>query len=288
MAVVVHWLGESASLQAETVGGKAANLGHLSASHPVPPGFCVTGQSPDELAGESSARSVAAAYRELGVRSGQSCPAVAVRSSAIDEDGAEASFAGLNETYLNVTGETAVMEAVRACVTSFGSERARAYRADRGLEPQLDRFAVLVQQLVTADVSGVVFSVDPVTGHAGTTVVNASWGLGESVVGGTVTPDAYRVDRATWTVTHCDIADKTHMTIPAPGGVREVAVPRQLRPSRVLSDDAAVRTGQLAVELEAQMGWPTDVEFAWSDGRLNLLQCRPVTGSAMTPHGRES
>ncbi|GAA3177462.1 hypothetical protein GCM10017688_32310 [Streptomyces ramulosus] len=276
MTVEVHWLGTPQTHRADVVGGKVANLSRLAERQPVPPGFCVFGHSSEELATEFAADGITSAYRELAARQEQNEPAVAVRSSAVDEDGEHTSFAGLNETYLNVVGEKAVVDAVRACVASFRSERALAYRSKWGLDAP-DQFAVLVQQLVTADVAGVAFSVDPVTHSGSTVVVNSSWGLGESIVGGTVTPDTYRVDRASWDVTERRIADKARMTVPAPAGVRELPVPRQLRSTETLSDAQVVRTARLAVQLEEQMGWPADVEFAWSAERLYLLQCRPVT-----------
>lgn len=277
MTVQVYWLGEPASQRAERVGGKAASLSRLARRYPVPAGFCVVGSAPGELDEESADETIATAYRQLAESAAGAGQAVAVRSSALDEDGADASFAGLNETYLNVVGESAVLDAVRRCVASFGSPRALDYRSRHGLEAAPEHFAVLVQQLVFPDVAGVAFSIDPISGDRSTVVVNASWGLGESVVGGTVTPDSYRIDRSQWTVTHHEIGDKTRMTVPTRTGAAEVTVPRKLRLARALDDEGAVRTARLAAELEAEMAGPTDIEFAWSNGHLHLLQCRPVT-----------
>jgi len=122
---------------------------------------------------------------------------VAVRSSALDEDGAGASFAGQHETYLNVVGAAAVAEAVARCWASVRSSRALEYRRRQGFPLDGARIAVLVQQLIPADVSSVVFSANPVTGSRDEVMINASWGLGESIVGGTVTPDTYVVRRRT-------------------------------------------------------------------------------------------
>lgn len=277
MTAQVLWLGEPAACEQDLVGGKAANLSRLAASRPVPAGFCVTGDSPEAMTDGATTRSIETAYRELSERAGESRAQVAVRSSAVDEDGDEASFAGLNETYLNITGASEVVAAIRECVASFGSERALAYRREQGLQSAPERFAVLVQRLVTADVSGVAFSADPVSGDRNTVVVNASWGLGESVVGGTVTPDSYAVERSSWAVVSRQTAAKERMTVCVPGGVREVTVPRQLRSAPALTEEEAVSTARMAAGLETYLGRPADIEFAWAAGNLYLLQCRPVT-----------
>jgi pyruvate,water dikinase len=137
---------------------------------------------------------------------------------------------------------------------------------------------VLVQQLVPADVSAVVFSVNPVSGDRGEVVVNASWGYGESVVGGTVTPDAYAVRRADLAIAGRVVADKRRMTVATPDGTAEVETPRFLRLQPALADDQVREAARLALALEAAMGWPVDIECAWAGGQLFLLQCRPVTG----------
>jgi pyruvate,water dikinase len=202
---------------------------------------------------------------------------VAVRSSAVDEDGAGASFAGQHETYLNVTGTEAILRAVARCWESARSERALAYRRQQGLSAERVPLAVLVQQLVAADVSAVAFSANPVTGNRDEVVINASWGLGESLVGGTVTPDTFVVRKADRAVTERAIAEKQRMTIAVPGATREVDVPRFLRQEATLTDEQAAEMAQLALSLEADMGWPVDVECAYARGQLYLLQCRPIT-----------
>ena len=136
---------------------------------------------------------LATAYRRLADRAGSETPAVAVRSSALDEDGGMASYAGQHETSLNIVGVEAVADAVVHCWRSAWSPRARAYRRAQGRAQDKVQVAVLVQQLIVADSSAVLFSAHPVTGSRDEIVVNASWGLGESIVGGTVTPDTYVV-----------------------------------------------------------------------------------------------
>ena len=288
----VAWLGRGECHDCALLGGKASNLCHLAAEHRVPPGFCLTADAYDHALttglaadGDSAPTSLppelfeelVRAYRELGDRCGLDAPSVAVRSSALDEDGAGASFAGQHETYLNIVGVAAVAEAVARCWASVRSPRALEYRRRQGLPLDGVRIAVLVQQLIPADVSSVVFSANPVTGSRDEVVINASWGLGESIVGGTVTPDTYVVCKADMAIASRQIAEKRQMTVSVPGGTREVDVPRFLRSQPTLRDDQAVEMARLGVTLEGRMGHPVDMECAHHGGRLYLLQCRPVT-----------
>jgi pyruvate,water dikinase len=283
----VRWLGETGGDELPLVGGKAANLSWLAARQQVPTGFSLTTRAFEAALAAAPAdgkltvpptiqRQIAAAYDELSRRAGSAAASVAVRSSAVDEDGAAASFAGQHETYLNVVGAEAVIAAVERCWESASSERARAYRWLHGLTER-SSLAVLVQLLVPADVSGVAFSANPLTNSRDEVVVNASWGLGESIVGGTVTPDTYFVGKRELEVRRRDIADKARMTVLAPGGTREVEVPRLLRGRLSLDDDRVARVARLAVDLEATMGWPVDLEWAFKGDQLYLLQCRPIT-----------
>jgi pyruvate,water dikinase len=137
--------------------------------------------------------------------------------------------------------------------------------------------AVLVQQLVASDVSAVAFSANPVSGNRAEIMINASWGLGESIVGGTVTPDTFIVRQPDLAITQRVIADKRQMTVSAPGGTREVAVPRFLRQAACLTDEQVVEIAQLALTLAATLGHPVDIECAFAGGALYLLQCRPIT-----------
>lgn len=137
--------------------------------------------------------------------------------------------------------------------------------------------AVLVQEFILADVSAVVFSANPVTGSPDEVVINASWGLGESVVGGTVTPDSYLVHKETLNVLERQIADKRRMAVPALEGTEEIDMPRSLRTRPALEDSQVVELAQLAVALEATMGGPVDLECSYHAGLLYLLQCRPIT-----------
>ena len=288
VAMEILWLGEPACHDRAAVGGKAANLSRLAAAYRVPPGFCLTATASERWGAALVAdtpgavpgalcEQVAAAYRRLADACGVAEPPVAVRSSAIDEDTAAASFAGQHATWLNVVGPAAVAEAVVRCWASARSAGALAYRRGRGLTTEGIRLAVLVQHLVAADLAAVVFSADPVTGDREQVVINASWGLGESVVGGTVTPDTYRVRKADLAIAARQVAEKRRMTVLVPGGTREVAVPRLLRAHPALSDEQVVELARLGRSLEAAMGGPVDLECAYAGGRLYVLQCRPIT-----------
>lgn len=288
----IVWLGEQGCEECALVGGKAATLCRLASEHLVPPGFCLTSvaferavrsgvHGPASLSAAPIPRELRAeivhAYHLLAARCKVAAPSVAVRSSALDEDGAGASFAGQHETYLNVVGAEAVTDAAARCWASAFSARARDYRRRHGLALEGVRIAVLVQQLIRADVSAVAFSANPVTGNLAEATINASWGLGESVVGGTVTPDTYRVRKADLRLVSRHIAEKGRMTVIAPDGTQEVEVPRFLRTRPALQDDQVMEMTRLATALEQTMGHPVDVECAYQAGRLYLLQCRPIT-----------
>ena len=233
----ILWLGQPECHDAKLVGGKAANLSALVTSHRVPAGFCLSTEvfgrwmakaAWDATKLSSSTMSpglyekLAMAYQDLAQICGVAEPAVAVRSSAPDEDGATASFAGQHDTFLNVVGARAVAAAVVQCWQSLNSPRALEYRRQHGLSAEGVCLAVLVQEFIPADVSAVVFSANPVTGKADEVVINANWGLGESVVGGTVTPDSFTVRKSTLKVVERQIADKGRMSVPAPDGTEEV------------------------------------------------------------------
>jgi pyruvate,water dikinase len=290
----ILWLGDPACRDRALAGGKAAHLSRLAAGYRVPAGFCLTTVACDRaMAGGdlevddavTPARQVpptvyqqlAAAYRTLAERCGEACPQVAVRSSAMDEDSSPASFAGQHETYLNMVGEQAVAAAVVRCWVSALAPRALAYRRRQGLATERVRLAVLVQRLVAADVSAVVFSANPLTGNRDEVVITASWGLGESIVGGTVTPDTYAVRKVDLVLFSRQIADKGRMTVLVTGGTRETVVPRCLRRRPALDEGQVVELARLAMSLERTMGWPVDVECAYQAGIAYLLQCRPIT-----------
>lgn len=279
----ILWFGDPACHDQAQVGGKAAHLSRLAANYPVPPGFCLAAAAfdPTHPANAPLPEAVAAvltvAYGTLASRCGVSDVPVAVRSSALDEDSDLASFAGQHETELNLVGIEAVLGGVARCWASSRTERALAYRRQQGLDIEGVRLAVVVQRLVLADVSAVVFSANPVTDDPDEVVVTASWGLGESLVGGTATPDTWLVRKKDLEVLDEQVGAKERMTVALDGGTREVPVPRLLREKASLSRVQVVELAELAVGLEARMGRPVDVEAAYSGENLYLLQCRPIT-----------
>lgn len=273
----IRWLGEAECCDPAQVGGKAGNLRRLARSYPVPPGFCLTA---DALARRRQAdyrEALLQAYALLEQLVGQAEPGAAVRSSGIDEDGKSASFAGQYETFLNVRGAGGVLAAVDKCLQSGFAPRAIEYRLQNGLNSADSRLAVLVQQLVPADVSAVIFGANPVNGRRDEIVITASWGLGESVVGGTVTPDTYTIRHSSAAQISAQISDKARMTVPTATGTAEVPVPRLLRRQRTLTDAQLLEMAQMATALESEMGYAVDLECAWQRGKLFLLQCRPIT-----------
>jgi pyruvate,water dikinase len=274
----IRWLGDEDCHEHQAVGGKAASLSRFATLHPVPPGFAIAALSaelaalPDDLK-----TAIAAAYDALCARRDAANLPVAVRSSALDEDGAAASFAGQHDTYLNIRGAGSVVDAVYRCVRSASNAEALAYRRERGITLEDVRVAVLVQELVSSDVSAVVFSANPLNGRRDEIMINANWGLGESVVGGTATPDTFIVDKPTLSVGWRDIAYKERMTVLASDGTLEVEVPDDRRSSPSLDDEQVREMAQLAILLEDAAGHAVDVECAFANGSLHLLQCRPIT-----------
>jgi phosphoenolpyruvate synthase/pyruvate phosphate dikinase len=275
------WLGDPKSFDAGLVGGKAANLSRLARlgghRHRVPDGFSLPVTVMNEAHPLDLRDEITAAISDL-----MNCHRLpdfiaAVRSSAVDEDGATASFAGQHETYLNIVGADAIIQAVTRCWESARSEHALDYRRKKGLSVERLQIAVLVQQLVASDVSAVIFSANPVTGNHDEIMINASWGLGESIVGGTVTPDMFIVRKSDLAVVQRIIADKQCMTVSAPGGTHEVEIPRFLRNTSSLTDEQVIEIAGLALTLETTMERPVDVECAYAAGELYLLQCRPIT-----------
>jgi pyruvate, water dikinase len=252
-------------------GGKSASLGELIASGiPVPPGFALSSR-----ASEDHLEQVAATYKELGE------PPVAVRSSAIGEDSADATFAGLQDTYLWVRGAEQVCQAVRDCWASLYNPEAVAYRARLGGERKA-AMGVTVQVMVDAAVSGVMFTCNPVSGDPSTVAINASWGLGLAVVGGEVTPDEYRLSKVTGELLQKTIARKEVEYVPGESGTVKTDVPAERCELRCLDDERLAALVEVGRRIERHFGSHQDIEWAiaregeHTDG-LYLLQSRPVT-----------
>ena len=299
-------------------GGKGANLGELSrAGFDVPPGFVVTIAAYDlllqqnnlqtELAGLLSAydlehqdvvkdlsqriqslfqqvpipeeilEQVIGAYQELGN------DAVAVRSSATAEDLPEAAFAGQQETFLNIVGEEELIGAVRGCWASLWSERAILYRARQKVEQSTVKLAIVVQQMVPADVAGVMFTANPISGERNELIIDASPGLGEAVVSGMVTPDHFVMNKRSRRIVEHQIGKREIVIRPKPGGGTEQVRPHEESTlAGTLPLQALNKLSKLGIEIEHHYGVPQDIEWAWvrdgsTVGKFLILQARPMT-----------
>lgn len=205
--------------------------------------------------------------------------ALAVRSSATAEDSEDRSFAGLHDTILDVRTLPALERAVRQCWASLWSDRAIAYRQAGGIAANDAEIAVVVQHLVRSDVSFVVFTTDPVTGRDDRLVISASWGLGEAIVSGLVTPDHIVVGPDGQIVDYV-IGDKAIMVIPGTGpndGPRHVPTPRALRASPALTQDQITAIAAMAHDLAERLGYAADLEGAIANDAVHLFQVRPIT-----------
>jgi pyruvate,water dikinase len=290
----------------EQAGGKAANLGELiQAGFPVPGGFVITTAAYDRfVAGNALGAAVAqAAGKEPGssasLRSAfESAPIppevvqdileayhrlgsgpVAVRSSATAEDLPEAAFAGQQDTFLNVAGAEALTDAVRRCWASLWSDRAIAYRTRQGLDQRTVKLAVVIQRMVAAEIAGVLFTANPVTGERNETVIDSSPGLGEAVVSGQVTPDhlVLRKRRWGWSVIERKKGRREVIIRPRPGGGTELIQGSSETGSLVLSDRELRKLAGQGAAIQRHFGSPQDVEWAWAGGKLFILQARPIT-----------
>lgn len=294
------------------VGGKGANLGELAqAGFPVPAGFCVTTAAyrvflaaseevdglltqleglPAEQFGaiadlgkmirqhlESVAMpadietAIIAAWKEAGEEW-----AYAVRSSATAEDLPSASFAGQQETYLNVIGAEPILQAVQKCWASLFTDRAIVYRAQNGFDHRSVFLSVVVQRMVFPQVAGIMFTADPVTGNRNIVAIDASFGLGEALVAGIVTADLYQI-RANRLVKK-QIAKKEIAIYAQPaGGTKKVEISGEMRTSPALADDQAISLAQMGRNIAAHFGSPQDIEWALVDDEIFIVQTRPIT-----------
>ncbi|MBQ2637052.1 MAG: phosphoenolpyruvate synthase [Methanobrevibacter sp.] len=299
-------------------GGKGANLGELTqAGIPVPPGFVVTAQAYEKFMDEAGinelvmsildeidindTKALQAAseeikkiiteapipndlvlfireyYNELCQRVGEDNTDVAIRSSATAEDLPEASFAGQQDTFLHVSGDDEVIEYIRKCWASLFEARAIFYREENNFEHSKVYIAVVVQKMANADKAGVMFTVNPSTGEE-IALIEGSWGLGEAVVSGDVTPDNYQVDKKDNEIINVTISDKKVMyTNDEAGTSVKVDVPDNLRKERVLSDEELIELTEMGKRVQAHYGEPMDTEWAFEKDMLFLLQARPIT-----------
>ncbi|MFE2735125.1 rifamycin-inactivating phosphotransferase [Streptomyces sp. NPDC059349] len=299
--------------QVAVVGGKGAHLGGLSRIEGirVPDGFCVTtdafrriiAEAPsiddqlDELSrlnpddreairtlsaqirrtveGLAIPGDLAAAITHALARLGEQA-AYAVRSSATAEDLPTASFAGQQDTYLNVVGPTAILQHVSRCWASLFTERAVTYRQRNGIDHRTVHMAVVVQQMVFPYASGILFTADPVTGNRKIATVDAGFGLGEALVSGLVNPDVFKVRDGEVLDKAIAAKQRAVHALPA-GGTQEVAVESQRQEQPALTDAQAVRLVQLGRRIEAHFGRPQDIEWCLVDDGFQIVQSRPIT-----------
>ena len=299
-------------------GGKGANLGELTqAGIPVPPGFVVTAETYEKFMEDAGINDkvmdildkidindtkalqaaseeiksiineapipedmilfITEAYNQLCQRVGEDDTDVAIRSSATAEDLPEASFAGQQDTFLHVSGNDEVIEYIRKCWASLFEARAIFYREENDFEHSKVYIAVVVQKMANADKAGVMFTVNPSTGEE-IALIEGSWGLGEAVVSGDVTPDNYQVDKKDNEIINVTISDKKVMYTNDENGTSiKVEVPEDKRNERVLSDDELIELTEMGKRVQAHYGEPMDTEWAFEKGTLFLLQARPIT-----------
>ena len=232
--------------------------------------------------------SVAEAYAALGRQVGRADPPVAVRSSAIAEDMPDASFAGVQDTYLWICGLDAVLDGIRRCWASFHNPEAVAYREAHGITR--GGMSVAVQYMVDARVAGVMFTLNPVSGDRSSIAIDASYGLGVSVVGGEVTPDSFLVSKVTREIVRRQIGAKATEVVADPAAATTVTrdVPEELRAQPSLSDEEIVRLAEIGRRIETHYGRPQDVEWAIDRqlGELFILQSRPETVWSRKPRAQ--
>ncbi len=217
------------------------------------------------------------AYEKLAQKVRQPNPLVAVRSSATAEDLPDASFAGQQETYLNINGKKDVVSHVKRCWASLFAPRAIYYRAIKKFDHFKVGIAVPVQHMVQSDKSGVLFTVDPVTGDRSKIIIEAGWGLGEAIVSGAITPDRYVVDKKTLKLLSREVHRQTWKIALSGGDGRHVSVPAHMQQLEKLSDKEASELARIARNIEEHYAFPQDTEWAIENGEIYFVQARPVT-----------
>jgi len=297
-------------------GGKGANLGEMTqAGFPVPPGFAVTVEAydifieendllkeitailkstdvndPEQLNGASKKvqklilgspvpdiifKETVKAYRQL---SGPFRKAlVAVRSSATAEDLPGASFAGQQDTYLNVKGESNLIDKVRACWASLFTARAIFYRVQNKIPHEKVKLCAIVQKMIESEVSGVMFTLDPVSNDKDRVIVEAVWGLGEMIVQGSVVPDHYVVQKDTFAILSKEISDQSIKLVRSETGNKEVEVPLKDRDLQKIPNEAVEKLARIGQKIQEHYYFPQDIEWSYEKGNLYIIQSRPIT-----------
>lgn len=297
-----------------TAGGKGASLGEMTqAGIPVPPGFVVLTEAFEKFLDETELNNeietqletvkhqemdsverasesiqalilqaampddireaAEAAFQELGAQY------VAVRSSATAEDGANASWAGELDTYLNTTQEN-VIENIQRCWASLFTPRAIFYRFEKGFSTGKVSVAVVVQKMVSSEISGIAFSVHPVTEDPNQLIIEAGFGLGEAIVSGSITPDNYVVDKRDWSLSDSYISEQSKQLLRKPGhegGNEWVEIEESRRETQKLEAHKVTELAKLVVHIEKHYGFPCDIEWAVEGDSIYILQSRPIT-----------
>lgn len=296
------------------VGGKGANLGELMRSgFPVPPGFCITAEAYRYFTTKTGLTQLYQSILDSGSTDTQNITLqsrtitekilaekipqeitdviytaydnlvgrgtlVAVRSSATAEDLPEASFAGQQDSFLNID-EANLLEHVKKCWASLWTERAVHYRFNKGFEHSKVYLAVVVQRMVEPEVSGVAFSVNPISQNHEEFVIESTWGLGEGIVSGKVTPDRYIIHKHNHKILHREISEKANMVIQSENGLGTLVspTPENIKNNPSLSERQALELAKIIFDIEKHYGTPQDIEWALSGNKLYIIQSRPIT-----------
>ncbi len=312
----VVWIDKVDKEDVPSVGGKGANLGEMAKiGIPVPSAFIVTAQAyfyfldeaglrpkiknylkevnfsdPDSVEQASNhirqailstsipkeiSAEIIKSYLKLGSFLKEAL--VAIRSSATAEDLPTASFAGQQETFLNVSGEAAVVEKVRRCWASLWLPRAIFYRQENKFDHFKVGIAVPVQKMIQSETSGVIFTLDPLTNEKGKIVIEAVYGLGEMIVQGAVIPDRYEVNKEKLTVLKKDVSSQDKMLVKRGQENLQIDVPKSLNKEQKISDEEIIKLAKLAKKIEQHYFFPQDIEWAIEKGKIYIVQTRPVT-----------
>ncbi|NIN64896.1 MAG: phosphoenolpyruvate synthase [Anaerolineae bacterium] len=313
----IRWFTELSKSDVPTAGGKGANLGEMTqAGLPVPPGFTITtpayrrfteatgvldqlkellqdldvddnealqqtAEAAKQIVVEAEmpkdvAKLITDAYKKLCKQEGEELY-VAVRSSATAEDTAEASFAGMNETFLNVRGDKDVIESVKKCWASLYGARVIFYRVKRGFESWGMEMGVIVQKMVDAEKAGVAFTQNPATGAPNEIIIEAAWGLADPVVAGQVSPDYYMVDKNSLNILQQQVKFKKFMRVRRDGQTVDIDLPDEEANKQVLTEDEIHDVAKISRDIEDHYGWGQDIEWAIEDDKLYIVQSRPIT-----------
>ena len=303
------------------VGGKGANLGEMTrAGFPVPNGFAITINAYDAFLQENDiarkiydilkttdvndptqlgsagrdiqkmvingqipadvCKEIILAYKKLSGTFRHAL--VAVRSSATAEDAGTTSFAGQHASFLNIEGEANLLVSVKECWASLFTPRSIYYRVENKIKHESVKISVIVMKMVQSDVSGVMFSIDPTNNNKERIIIESVWGLGETIVQGSVIPDKYVVQKGTFDILSKEVSDQTVQLIKVKGQTKEIDVPKNIRDKQKITDEEIIKLAKISSKLQQHYYFPQDTEWAREKGELFIVQTRPVTTIAET------